>query len=78
MMNKNETIKILIIDDDEDDYIIARELLYEIPYIKFNIEWVDNYETAVSIITDPNNNDYDIFLLDYHLGSYTGLQLLKK
>lgn len=74
MMNNNR-IKILLVDDDEDDYVIARELFSEISTWKPDLDWVKTYEEALETI---QTRQHDVYLFDYWLGSgeYTGLQLL--
>jgi len=67
-------IHILLVDDDEDDYIIVRDLLREAGGTRFNLEWVDTYERAVEVIEQKK---YDLFLFDYRLGERNGLELLR-
>ena len=67
-------IHILLVDDDEDDYIIVRDLLREAGGTRFNLEWVDTYERAVEVI---EKKKYDLFLFDYRLGERNGLELLR-
>ncbi len=71
----NNRIKILLVDDDEDDYIIARELFSEISTWKPELDWVKTYDEALETI---QTRQHDVYLFDYRLGSgeYTGLQLL--
>lgn len=71
----SETIKVLLVDDDEDDYILTRDLLFEIKGSSFNLDWTDSYSDALAII---NRNEHDVYLLDYHLGQRNGLELLKE
>ncbi len=66
---------ILLIEDDEDDYIIFRDLLSETEEIKFKLTWINEYEGALKAILQ---NQHDIYFLDYHLGGHTGLELLKE
>ncbi len=35
---KSETIKVLLIDDDEDDYILTRDLLSEVIFGKCSLD----------------------------------------
>jgi signal transduction histidine kinase len=70
-----EKIKILLIEDDEDDYILTLDTLNDIPGKMYELEWVTNYDEGLSAIT---SNSFDVFLLDYRLGKESGLDLLKK
>ncbi|MFY9221165.1 MAG: response regulator [Blastocatellia bacterium] len=73
-MNK-EIVKVLLIEDDEDDYLITRELLSEIKGTKFLLDWVMTYKTAQEAISQ---NNHDIYLVDYRLGESNGLDLIKE
>jgi len=71
----NHSTRILIIDDDEDDFFITSDLIRQIPDNNFKIDWCYNYDQALqSIIHDG----YDIYFVDYRLGIKTGLDLLKE
>ncbi len=68
-------IRVLLVDDDEEDYILTRSLFKEISNNKYTIEWVSTFEAAESAIS---NKEHDIYLIDYRLGVNTGVDLLKK
>lgn len=72
---EKELIKILLVDDDEDDYILASDLLEEIRGWQVKIDWADNYNEALEIILQQK---HDVYLLDYRLGEHNGLELLRK
>ncbi|MGD1889454.1 MAG: ATP-binding protein [Cyclobacteriaceae bacterium] len=72
---QKEQIHLLLVDDDEDDYIITRDLLTEMETTDFTIEWVENYKDAVQELTEDR---FDVYLIDYRLGEHNGLDLLKK
>ena len=67
--------KILFIDDDEDDYIITREIIEEIKIRNYTIDWVDNYKEAK---TEILKNAHDVYLVDYRLGAKDGLQIIQE
>ncbi len=73
-MNKG-TVRVLLVDDDEDDYILTRDWFSEIEGTKFELEWVTSYDVAVEAIAC---NQHDVYLLDYRLGERTGLELLQE
>ncbi|MGE5605878.1 MAG: EAL domain-containing protein, partial [Bacteroidota bacterium] len=68
-------IKLLIIDDDEDDYFIIRDLLFDIKEVKYETSWASSYQLALQAL---EANKFDACLLDYRLGEYTGLDLLQE
>lgn len=67
-------LKILLVEDDEDDYLIARSILKEIDMLNFQLDWIKFYEKAEKVIAEQ---EHDIYLFDYLLGSKSGLELLK-
>ena len=67
-------IKILLVEDDEDDYIIARDLLAEIPGHRFALDWVNNYAKGLGTMV---LNQHDLVLVDYRLGAENGVNLLR-
>jgi signal transduction histidine kinase len=73
--NMSAPLRILLADDDEDDYIITRDLLRTIPWGTCELEWVSNYREALDGIA---RNEHDVYLLDYRLGEADGLDLLKE
>ena len=68
-----EVVQLLLIEDEEDDAVIARSLLSDIRGIEFDVDWVSTYEEALRMILQ---NHHQVCLLDYCLGSRTGLELL--
>jgi PAS domain S-box-containing protein len=68
-------IRVLLVDDDEDDYIITRDLLSDIKGDRFDLAWVATYDAAIEAI---GQNDHDVYLLDFHLGERDGLELLRE
>lgn len=70
-----EKLKILLVDDDEDDYIITQDLLSEIRLMKFDLSWEKTHENVLKLLS---NNHFDMCLFDYRLGAKTGLDLLQE
>src|SRR6476660_96323 len=68
-------IHVLLVYDDEDDYIICRDTLGEIGSALFALDWVPTYAAALEAI---ERKQHDIILLDYHFSEYTGLDLLRE
>ena len=40
------TIRVLLVDDDEDDYVMTRDMLAELGRGAFLLDWVSSYEDA--------------------------------
>lgn len=72
-MEEKEEIKILLIEDDEEDYVITKEIISEIKNQKYTIVWISSYEKALN---EMEKDTYDIFMVDYKLGEKTGLDLI--
>ena len=43
-MTHLEIIKVLLVEDDEDDFILTRALLSEIRTANFQLDWFKSYE----------------------------------
>lgn len=69
----NLKINILLIDDDEDDFIMFRELLSQINGQSFEVDWAHSFEVGKEKLIQ---NHHDICFLDFRLGPKTGLDLL--
>ncbi|MCB0300579.1 MAG: response regulator, partial [Calditrichaeota bacterium] len=69
----DETLRVLLVDDDEDDYIITRDLLNEIEGRRYLLDWI---ETAKEAASQMKANTYDVYLVDYRLPDSTGLDLM--
>ena len=70
-----ETLRILLVEDDEDDYVLARDLLSEIMDLTVELDWVTTYESGRTAIS---RDRHDVTLVDYRLGERTGLDLVRE
>ena len=70
----SDPLRILLVEDDEDDYILTKDLLSEWCISPFDLQWVTTFETALA---EMKRNQHDIYLLDYQLGAENGLALLR-
>ncbi len=67
-------VKVLLVEDDEDDFIIARDLLAEIPGERFALEWAKTYDTGLEAMC---RNQHEVVLVDYLLGAHNGIELMR-
>ena len=67
-------IRVLLVEDDEDDYILIRDLLNEVPQQQFQLDWVATFPEAVMMV---EHQHHDVYLVDYRLGEHDGLELLE-
>ena len=75
MIAENIPIKILIIDDDEEDFFLTSQYINKIRGKEFVIDWCYRYKEALDAIVETR---YDIYFIDYYLGAKTGLELMKE
>ncbi len=71
---KSAKIKVLLIEDDEDDVLLIREYLAEVKNFDFEVSWEPDSLLARKRMLEGG---HDIFLIDYRLGSENGLDLIK-
>lgn len=71
-LSDSERSTVLLIEDDEDDYIVVRDLVKQLPE-PMNLRWEATYETGLQTLV---SGTFAVCLLDHHLGAKTGLDLL--
>jgi len=67
-------IRVLLIEDDEDDYILASELLSDIRGRNYSLDWLKTFDTGLEAMC---RNQHDVALVDYQLGARNGIELLR-
>jgi diguanylate cyclase (GGDEF)-like protein/PAS domain S-box-containing protein len=72
---RESLVRVLLIDDDEDDYVMTREMLAEAWGGRVTLDWVCTYEEAVA---EVRRAAHDVYLLDYRLGAHSGLDILRE
>jgi signal transduction histidine kinase len=66
-------VRVLLVDDDEDEYILTREKFDSIPGKRFHLDWVAKFDDALEAIAKCG---HDAYLIDYRLGARTGIELI--
>ncbi len=75
-MTENDLLlRILLIEDDEDDYLITRDLLQDSSPVDTRLDWVDSYSEGVTAL---ETGDYSIALVDFRLGPDSGIDLIQE
>lgn len=69
-----ETIRVLLIDDDEDEFALLRSALRDIKGTTFHVDWVPSYGEGLAAIQDAAHHAY---LVDYRLGAANGVDLVR-
>src|SRR5688500_5849055 len=72
---EEKPIRVLLVDDDEDEYIITRRIISEIVDRKHLLDWASTYEDGLTLIEE---GQHDIYLIDYRLDEKNGLELLQE
>jgi PAS domain S-box-containing protein len=67
--------KILLVEDDEDDYVLTRSLLSDGKPGQFVLDWVQSYAEGLEALTSCS---HDVYLVDYRLGNADGLELVQE
>jgi len=67
-------LRILLVEDDEDDYVFIRDLLLEMRP-GHEVDWISEYDRALEAMAE---GCHDLYLLDYRLEARTGADLLSE
>ncbi|MEI9935787.1 MAG: response regulator [Pseudomonadota bacterium] len=66
--------RLLLVEDDEEDFLLTGKLLRESERTLFAVTWVRNCGSALVELKAA----YDVCLVDYHLGADSGLELIER
>jgi PAS domain S-box-containing protein len=72
---QNHPYNILLIDDDEDDFLIISDMLENAEGERYRLEWAETYESGLDAV---QVNNWDAILVDYDLGDKNGIQLISE
>ena len=70
-----DRVRVLLIEDDLDDFILTRDLLADMPDRPYELDRVPDYASGLELL---RQGKHAICLLDYRLGAHNGLELLKE
>ncbi|HEY6525367.1 MAG TPA: EAL domain-containing protein [Solirubrobacteraceae bacterium] len=73
-MNRVEPLRVLLVEDDEDDFVLTQSMLLANGRTKFDLEWEQSYADALDVVRVTS---HDLYLVDYRLGEHTGLDLVR-
>lgn len=71
----NEHWKILLVEDDKEDYLLTKEMLSESREHRYTLEWASDYEAGKEAACSRH---FDSILMDYQLGPMSGLNLTRE
>lgn len=67
--------RVLVVEDDDDDWLITRKVFEKITEPAFLLERASTYDDAMKKIAA---NEHDVYLIDYRLGEHTGTEILEQ
>jgi diguanylate cyclase (GGDEF)-like protein len=67
-------IRVLLVDDDEDDVLLTRGIFADGFSEQVTFEWADTYARGLELLL---SGTYHVALVDYNLGGETGTDLLR-
>jgi signal transduction histidine kinase len=69
----SDTVRVLLVEDGEDDYVLTRDLFAEFPRGAYSLDRVADYDSALQTFDECH---HDLYLIDYRLGKQNGLDLI--
>lgn len=71
----DEKIKILLVEDDKDDFLLFKTYLHKLP-ISHDLEWEQSYDAGINRL--KQKSDFHLCFVDFHLGAQNGLDFIKE
>lgn len=68
-------VRVLLVEDDEDDYLLTRDLFAELPAGTYQLDRAPDYAAGLAALAGCQ---HDVYLVDYRLGPQTGLDLVRE
>jgi len=69
------TLRVLLIEDDEDDYLITRDLLHDVSPSAVELVWRDTMHAGLETL---GQEPIDVTLVDLRLGPDSGLDVIRE
>jgi len=70
-----DQIDVLLVEDDEEDYLIIKDLLSRFDGARHEVHWASDYRSALRA---ADEGDHDVYLVDYRLGAEDGIELVRE
>jgi diguanylate cyclase (GGDEF)-like protein len=74
MTSRPTPVHVLLIEDDEDDYVLTRGTLAEGFGPRLELDWASSYAEGLEKLSEGG---YHVALVDFNLGSDNGIDLLR-
>jgi two-component system, cell cycle sensor histidine kinase and response regulator CckA len=69
------TLRVLLVDDNKDDFELTRRLLAGARFDRFALDWIADYDQALAAI---RARQHDAYLIDQNLRTRSGLDLVRE
>jgi diguanylate cyclase (GGDEF)-like protein len=69
----NQGLRVLVVDDDQDDLFIFRQLIGHVRGYRIELTSTSSYQAGLELV---RNGQFDLHFVDYRLGSGSGLDLI--
>ena len=73
--SQDDPMRVLLIEDDEDDYLLTRELLIEVFGRQLQLDWIHSWHDGLEQVFEAR---HDVVIVDYRLGERNGLELVRE
>jgi two-component system cell cycle sensor histidine kinase/response regulator CckA len=67
-------VQVLLVEDDEEDYLLTKDLLGRLDGTRHVLHWVSDSRSALRVV---EGSVFDVCLVDYRLGSDDGIELVR-
>ncbi|MBD3410872.1 MAG: PAS domain S-box protein [Ignavibacteriales bacterium] len=74
MKENKRSYRMLLVEDDEDDFVYLRDMLDDFPFAEFEIDWRKNYDEGLAALV---SGKYDFAVVDHFLPGESGLRLIE-
>jgi DNA-binding NtrC family response regulator len=71
----HKQIFVMLVEDNEDEYVLLRDLLSGVMPRRYELKWVNSFEGAIDELCSSR---FDVALVDDRVGSRTVMDLLKE
>jgi signal transduction histidine kinase len=68
-------VRVLLVEDDEDDVLLTRRMFDDIDPARFEVEWTPDYRRGIERLCE---GCHDVCLVDYQLGLNNGVEFVRE
>jgi FixJ family two-component response regulator len=74
-MGSSDPVRVMLIDDDDDDASLTRNLLSRVDDVRYELDWVSTFGEGLASV---GRAEHQAYLVDHQLGARTGIELVKE